>query len=193
MKLYYAIVFLVILFVLKAIYNRIRATVLRALLYMKLKKICKKRGFEFTAPRFIFASFFRLSTKPDIVIKTPDEDLIVRIITCFARKRTYHFVNHEWFVRVFKYFLLSLAFHSGEPLTLSRRVLRLPPTDEEFLRPDGRKKQEILLFSPSPLEITFNTSSNRREIASNGTDFEAWLVFNGKGFEGEVEGRSRDR
>ena len=178
----YIIIFLLALFVLKAIYNILRAVILRIALYSRLSGICKKRGYELEKPRAIFASFFGYSKKPDIIIRTGETDYLVRIITCRARKRHYHFVSHEWFVRVFRYYILSLAFHSGTPLTLFKTAKYLPPLNEKYLAPDGKNKRVILLFNPSPLEITFTSKSNRREIGSNGTDFDGWTIYNGKAF-----------
>lgn len=180
------IIFLVVLFVLKGIYNWLHAIILRIALYIRLTGICRKKNFRIKTPRFIFASFFRYSSKPDIIIETESVDYLVRIITCRARKRIYHFVSHEWFVRMFRYYILSLPFHSGTPVTLSKCCRRLPPIDEKYTGPDGRKKQVVLLFNPSPLEITCKMGPNRREICSNGTDFGGWLIYNGKAFEQEI-------
>ncbi len=116
------------------------------------------------------------------MITAGDTVYCVRIIACRARKRHYHFVNHEWFVRVFRYYILSLAFHSGTPLTVSKRAMRLPPLDEKYLSNGELKSRVALIFNPSPLEITFTSRDNRREIATNGTDFDGWLIYNGKGF-----------
>lgn len=180
MVLYYLFMFSVALFVAKGIYNIFRALSMRAALYIRLNKICKAKGFKIQKMRHFLAPFFRYSNKPDITLSTPDTDYLLRIITCRARKRTYHFVNHEWYVRAFKLYLL-VPFMSSESLVLSKHAGHLPPLDEKFLHPDGRKKQVVLLFNPSPTDITFN-SSNRREIGSNGTDFDGWLIYNGKAF-----------
>ena len=179
MQLYYLIFFLFILFILKGIYNWIHAIILRVMLYAKLSKICREKGYEMKKPRFIFASFFRLSAKPDIVIRTPGTEYVVRIITCRARKRVYHFVNHEWFVRALRYYILSLAFHSGTPLTLTKTCKYLPPLDSEYIS-DGQ--QVVLLFNPSPLEITYTTRTNQREIGTNSSVFDGWMIYNAKGF-----------
>ena len=183
MVLYYALFFLFVLFVLKGLYNWIHAAILRVMLYAKLGRICREKGYELDKPRSIFASFFRLSARPDVVIRTPGVEYIVRIITCRARKRVYHFVNHEWFVRAFRYYILSLAFHSGEPLTVTKICKYLPPLEDKYISRDAERRQQVvLLFNPSPLEITYTTRTNRREIGSNGTDFDGWLIYNAKGF-----------
>ena len=184
MILYYLVMILAALFVLKGIYNWVHAAVLRISLYIRLRGVCKSRGYEMNMPRFIFASFVRYSSRPDVIIKTGGVDYLIRIITCRQRKRVYHFVSHEWYVRVFRYYLLSLAFHSGTPLVLSRRARRLPPLDESFLSGEGDvKKQMVLLFNPSPLEITFNSPrEGGKKVAANGTDYDGWLIYNGKAF-----------
>lgn len=181
MILYYAVFFLFVLFILKGIYNWIHAIILRVMLYAKLGKICREKGYEIQKPRSIFASFFRLSSAPDVIIRTSDTEYLLRIITCRARKRVYHFVNHEWFVRAFRYYVLSLAFHSGEPLTVTKICKYLPPLDGKYIIPDC-KQQVVLLFNPSPLEISYTTRSNQREIGGNDSDFDGWLIYNAKGF-----------
>lgn len=184
MVLYYALFFLFVLFLLKGVYNWVHAAVLRVMLYSKLGAICRKKGYELQKPRFVFASFFRLSSEPDVIIRTPETEYLLRIITCRARKRVYHFVNHEWFVRAFRYYVLSLAFHSGEPLTVTKICKYLPPLDGKYISSDiDRRQQVVLLFNPSPLEITYTTKSNQREIGSNNSDFDGWLIYNAKGFE----------
>ena len=186
MILYYLLFILLALFIVKGIYNWIHAIILRIVLYIELDRICKKKGYKIEKPRFIFASFFCYSKNPDIIIRAGGIEYLVRIITCRARKRIYHFVNHEWFVRAFRYYILSLAFHSGTPVTLSKICKHLPPLDEKYLQPNGNKKQVVLLFNPSPLEITLTTRTNRREIGSNGTDFDGWVIYNGQGFKQEL-------
>lgn len=184
MVLYYALFFLFVLFVLKGVYNWVHAIILRVMLYSKLGSICRKKGYELQKPRAIFASFFKLSSAPDVIIRTPDTEYLLRIITCRARKRVYHFVNHEWFVRALRYYVLSLAFHSGEPLTVTKTSKYLPPLDGKYISSDtDRKQQVVLLFNPSPLEITYTTRSNQREIGGNDSDFDGWLIYNAKGFE----------
>ncbi len=180
MIIYYIIYFLLAVWIFKGIYNFLRAIIMRIILYIRLTKICKKRGYELIFPRFIFASFLRTSRKPDIIIMTPETDFFVRIMTCRARLRVYHFVNHEWFVRVAKTALL-LPFLQGE-VTLHRHVGHMPPLEAE-----GARARTVLLFNPAPLSVTF-AAGNRRELASNGTDFEGWTTFNGKGFAEFLEG-----
>lgn len=186
MILYYLLLILLALFIVKGIYNWLHAIILRIMLCIKLDKICKKKGYKIEKPRFIFASFFCYSKNPDIIIRADSTDYLVRIITCRARKRIYHFVNHEWFVRVFRYYILTLAFHSGTPVTLSKSCKYLPPIDKTYLVADGRNKQVVLLFNPSPLEITYTTRTNHREIGGNGTVFDGWTIYNGKGFVQEL-------
>ena len=182
MILFYAVFFLFVLFVLKGIYNWVRAIILRFMLYAKLGRISRENGYTIETPRFILASFFKLSAKPDVIIRTSDTEYIVRIITCRARKRIYHFANHEWFVRAFRYYILSLAFHSGEPLTVTKICKYLPPLGEEYISCGELRRQVVLLFNPSPLEITYTTRTNQREIGTNGSDFDGWMIYNAKGF-----------
>lgn len=181
MGLYYISIFLLALYIVKGVYNWLHAIILRISLYIKLEKICKRHGFIMERPRFIFASFFRYSKRPDIVIKANGVDYIVRIITCRARKRIYHFVSHEWFVRAFKVYML-LPFMNSEDMVLFKRAKYIPPVDEKYLKDVKNKKQVVLLFNPSPLDITFTSRQSRRQIGSNGADFDGWLIYNGRAF-----------
>lgn len=185
MVFYYIIVFLLVLLILKCIYNWVRLVILRTVFCINLKRVCKKRGYGLKMPRFIFASFFRYSKKPDAVIMTGGTDYLVRMITCRARKRNYHFVDHEWFVRSMKLYML-LPFLEAEPIVLFRRAFYLPPLDEKYLRDGESIKRQVLLFNPSPIDITFTTRENRRAIGANGVDFDGWLICNGKGLIGEL-------
>lgn len=180
MVLYYLLMFFIALFVVKGIYNWLHAIILRIALYSKLHKVCKKRGYEIEKPRFIFASFFLYSSKPDIIIRSDSTEYLIRIITCRARKRIYHFVNHEWFVRLYRLYIL-LPFLM-EDIALFKRAKHLPLLDEKYIQERGRKKLVVLLFNPSPLEITYTTRTNRREIGTNGTNFDGWVIYNGKAF-----------
>ncbi len=99
---YYLIYFFIALWIVKGLYNWIHAIILRLAMVQSIKKICKKRGFTLVKTRPIFASLFRFSPKPDMIVKTGGADYVLRVVTCRARKRIYHFVSHEWFVWVFK-------------------------------------------------------------------------------------------
>ena len=186
MVLIYMMIFCSALYLAKAFYNIVRAVILRAALYIRLSKICKKHGYEISRKRPFPASFFGFSRRPDMVIKTASAEYIVRLITCRARKRHYHFVSHEWFVRAFKVYML-LPFLQGDELTLFKHVKYIPPLDGEFT---GLEKQVVLLFNPSPLEITFTARGSAREIASNGSDFDGWLIYNARAFAKILEGEA---
>lgn len=178
MKILILCYFAVAALILKGAYNWVRAIFLRLSFLIGLGRICRENGFELKKPRAAFASFFRYSPKPDIIVKTGDAEYLIRLITCRARKRIYHFADHEWFVRALRLMLLLMSA-PGESLTLFRKLKRLPPLDEKYLTPDSKV---ILLFNPSPIVITFTTHSNRREIGADSADFDGWLIYSANGF-----------
>lgn len=86
---------------------------------------------------------------------------------------------------MFKFYIL-LPFLNGD-IALFKRAKYLPPFDEKYLTGD-KNKQFVLLFNPSPLEITYTAKANRRQIGSNGSDFDGWIIYNGKAFIRELSG-----
>ncbi len=182
MKILILCYFAVAAVILKGVYNWVRAIVLRLTFISRLGRICRKNGYELKKPRNIFASFFCLSPKPDITVKVGGTEYLIRFITCRARKRAYHFADHEWFVRAMR---LNLLFFlsQGESLTLFRKLKRLPPIDREYLTEGS---QVVLLFNPSPVSITF-TGSNRRETGADGAYFDGWLIYSANGFKKLLE------
>ena len=61
MVLIYMMIFCSALYLAKAFYNIVRAVILRAALYIRLSKICKKHGYEMSRKRPFSASFFGFS------------------------------------------------------------------------------------------------------------------------------------
>lgn len=186
MKILILCYFAIAALLLKGAYNWLRAIILRTSFIISLGRICREKGFELKKPRNIFASLFCLSPKPDITVKAGDAEYLIRLITCRARKRVYHFADHERFVRAM---LLNLLLFTaqGEHLTLFRRLKYLPPLDEKCLTPDSRV---VLLFNPSPLSVTFNESPSRRELGTDGADFNGWLIYSAAGFKKLLGGSS---
>ena len=179
---------LFIFWLLKGIYNWIRALITRGSLYRKLSKLCRNNGYELEKPRSPLASFFRFSKNPDVILRTTDREYLIRLVTCRARKRFWHFVSPEYAVRYMRFYFAAFGASKTTGLRAFERYFHLPPFDEDYMKETYTKngetvqKQQILLFDPQPIRITCVQGGNSSVNAASGTEFDGWLIYNAKGF-----------
>lgn len=173
---------IIALLLIKSIFNWLRTIYHRTKLYVNLGKLCRKNTYEMQNVRLPIATLFTYSSKPDIIIKTDDTEYIIRLITCRARKRIYHFANHEFFARAMRVTFMQRFATNPTTYTLFKHFKHLPPLDEKYLTDGDLKKQVVLLFNPSPLEISYTSKGSKKEIGGNGSNFDGWMIYNAKGF-----------
>ena len=163
----------------KILINFIRAVVLRVRFYIGLKKLCKERGYEMVKKRGIFTSFFHMAKKADIEIEAHSVHYSIRIITCFAHKRAYHFINERYYVR-FARFGYVLPMSTGiNKIRFFEKLKKMPIVEAE----QGKNIKKILLLNPSPIEV-FQLESNRlnKSLVTDGMEMYDWKVYSASGF-----------
>ena len=160
------------------IYSFFRAVFIRSSFLKKLRVLSREKGYSLRAERKGFASFFKKSSLPDLILKAGDTEYLIRFITCFKRKRFYHFANSEYFAYFSRIFFALPLASKEEDLKGNERFSRIPPLREEYLKEEADvKKQVVLLFNPSPVEITYGS-----KVVSNGDKIEDCIIYSGKGF-----------
>ena len=134
--------------------------------------------------RSFFASFFRFSDTPDIIITTAHEKYLLRFFGCLSKKRFYYFVSSEYFIRSLQIFtLLPMALKFDSPHFFACRK-RMCPFKEEYLKDEPSKQtQLIILINPTPSSIYYLNKNNQgRSSAVNGAKIGNWAIYNGSGF-----------
>ena len=131
----------------------------------------KKRG--------MFTSFFHMTKKADITIEAHSVHYYIRIITCFAHQRAYHFINERYYVR-FARFGYVLPMSTGiNKIRFFEKLKKMPALDTE----QSENIKQILLLNPSPVEI-FQLESNRlnKSLVTDGMEMYGWQVYSASGF-----------
>lgn len=103
-------------------------------------------------------------------------------VSCRARKRFWHFVSPEYAVRYLRFYFAVIGVSKATGFRAFERFFRLPPFDDTPAGENTVKRQSILLFDPKPIQITCVSGGARTENGVNGTEFDGWLIFDGKGF-----------
>ena len=112
------------------------------------------------------------------VLKTNEKNYLIRFITCRKRKRFYHFASAEYYAFYSKLFFALPLAKKEESLNIQETFRYLPPLADSFIcKEEDLETETILLFSPAPVEISYNG-----KILSNGSMLEGSTVYNGNGF-----------
>ena len=170
----------------KGIYNISRAIVLRVAFISKLSKLCKDKSYKLSLVRNPAFSFFRLSSAPDMILKTNDSEYIIRLITCRHRKRIWYFINDRIYVRVFRVFFTLRYSHRMDPFDVSKKLGHIPSLDKKYIKPNSTP---VYIFNPSPIEINYITEDNEKKLGANGSVIHGTAIYNGKGFLNMLGGR----
>lgn len=168
----------------KSAYQIIRVFVIRASFMKKVNKKCVEKMYSITHPRTFLASIIKTSSTPDMIIRTPENEFIVRFITCRQRKRMWYFVNAEYYVRVLRVYFNFPGSKRYDPMDLNRKMGRLPPIDNKYSDESNNsaKTTLVMLFNPSPVEINYIDENNKKFIAGNGSVIYGWTVYDGNAF-----------
>ena len=166
-------------------YTIIKIPAKRLFLIIKLKSICKSKGFDITV-NHIFRSMFKRENEPDIIIKTGDGGFRVFILTTRFHRVRYHFPNEEYFEIMKK----GVSIVPG-------RGIRMPKADSsatfnyEFYKTeydnfdmsdDGSGLTTVLLVHPIPLEVSVVKKMETVHLW-NGDEFYKGIIFySGGGF-----------
>lgn len=163
----------------KIAFNFFRAVFLRVRFYINLKKLCGEKGYTLCKKRKIFASFFCMTSKADFTVNTGKEHYSVRVITCFAHKRAYHFINEKCYIRFTRFGYVLPMSKAINKIRFFEKMKKMPPlkkTDDENIK-------QILLLNPSPMEV-FQLEGNRmnKSLVRDGSEMYGWIVYSGLGF-----------
>ena len=160
-------VIVVFAFIISFIY----AFIHRMIWYKKIKQICKEKNYKIVFPRKLLASFFKYSDKPDVIIETPDENYLVRFITCAEKSLFYNFPTAEWYVS----FERILSY----PINPTGRFKHLPRFDEKYNSENGSVENKyIMVFAPKMPKISYlNANNSERKMAGTLTKIEEWTIY----------------
>lgn len=175
----YLVAAILVLFVVKMLFNFVRAVVLRVRFYIRLGKLCAERGYEMTKKRGMFASFFSMTKKADLAVRAHGQSYSVRLITCFAHKRAYHFINEQYYIRFARFGYVLPMSRSINKIRFFEKLKKMPALEAGQ---NGNVKQ-VLLLNPSPLEV-FRLDENRmsKSLVVDGTNMYGWEVYGASGF-----------
>ncbi|MBQ7291942.1 MAG: hypothetical protein IJW76_09545 [Clostridia bacterium] len=175
----YTVEIILLIWVAKIIFNFVRAIVLRVRFYIKLKNICAEKGYILTKNRALFASFFGISKKSDITVSTGSTRYSVRLLTCFAHKRAYHFINESYYIRFARFGYILPMSKNINKIHFFESIKKMPLLSRE----QDDDTRQILLLNPSPAEV-FQLEGNRmkKSLVRDGAEMYGWNVYGAKGF-----------
>ena len=163
----------------KMSFDFFRAIFLRIRFYIKLKKLCSEKGYTLSKKRSIFASFLRMTSKADFIVDTVNERYSVRVITCFAHKRAYHFINEKFYVRFTRFGYVLPMSKAINKIRFFEKMKKMPPLKNS----EDKNIKQVLLLNPSPMEV-FQLEGNRmnKSLVRDGSEMYGWTVYSGLGF-----------
>ncbi len=139
----------------------------------KIASLKKTNDAKIRYTRMPFASYFRLSAKPDIVVAIGNTTYLIRLINGKGGLKFLHFASPEYFVTfskirisvsgLFKFGRRSKAVSSESTSRHSVKILPKLQLPEEYTKPSlERKLVPVLIFTPVPNEITYVTETKTR-------------------------------
>ena len=180
---------LVVFCVIKGIYNFAKTFILRFSFTRKLNKLCAEKKYKISYPRSPYASIFKCSSAPDIALKTPEKEYLIRLFTCRQRKRIFFFINANTYIKVFRVFFALPGSRRHDPFDIIKTLGQLPDPDSSFTKPTSLEKVRVLLFNPAPAEINYIDENNNKLIAGNGSVIHGWTVYSAEGIINALGGR----
>ena len=132
-----------------------------------------------TKKRGMFASFFCMTKKADFTVEAGGQNYSVRIITCFAHKRAYHFINERYYVSFTRFGYVLPMSKAINNIRFFEKLRRMPALVAE----QSANTKQILLLNPSPVEV-FQLEGNRmsKSLVVDGTQMYGRLVYGASGF-----------
>lgn len=190
---------IVIIIISIPIYCLIRILANRILTVAKIKKLETECGATVICTRSPFSSLFRPSKLPDIIVEIGKKVYLCRFINGRGKRICFHFASENYYVTFSKtrhvpgigtpgLRLRSQGSSLGFVTTQNRRVgilpnLVIPDKYASVLENDPRKIVPVLIFTPSPEEVSYVTQEkNSIRIAFTGDDFYGAKIFTPKSF-----------
>ena len=186
---------LIVILICVLIYRGVYAISKRCFLLSRIKPLKAECGARVRFLRSPFASFFRLSKKPDIAIEVGRTVYLIRLINGINGYRLLHFASKNYYVTYKKFNLYPggrakkgghfgiKALTPAGTTTSSRRVHILP----DMIIPQkyaGRNEYDsqsivpVLVFNPAPCEVSYVTEErNAIKVAFTGDEFNGYKIF----------------
>ena len=158
------------------VFSFARAFIDRMSSYKRIKQICKEKNYKITFTRKLLASFFRYSSKPDIIIVTSDKNYLVRFITCKNKFLFYNFPTPEWY--------FSFERVLSAPINPTGRFKHLPSFDKKYYCSNNNIENIcVMVFAPFVPKISYLKDKNsKRELAGSSIKMGDWVVYSSKHF-----------
>jgi len=176
----------------------VRAVSKRSKMAHTVKKKCAQLSYDVKFTRSPYASFFKYSETPDMVIKTGKLDIYVRIISSVGR-RFFYFANSQYCASVSKLPVLMLGSKralknstvSQSTVSFAEKIHVLPELKTNS-RP-GREEKFVMLFNPAPGEIHVS-DGKRSVVADSGSYCDKFVLYDVKQFCNFLEyGENKDQ
>lgn len=183
--------FLLIIFSAYIIYRLVFYVTKRSFAMAKISKLKKECGAKIFYTRLPFLSYFKLSSKPDMVLEIGDTAYLVRFINGKGNLKFLHFASPKYFVTFSKMRIsISSLFKIGgryknasASSTSAQSVkilpeLKIPEKYTEDRDRDIQKAVPVLILSPVPNEVTFVSEARTSiKIAFVGDDVYGQKIF----------------
>ena len=170
----------------------------------KLSSLKESSGAKITRCRCLFASYFKLSEKPDVIVEIGNCVYFVRLLNGRGGRRFMHFASREYFVTYSKMRLSigNLTYFrgrrgmSGAPgfiTTGAHSVKILPKLDipDEYIAQReiyGKILIPVLILNPAPNEVSYVTENKTSiKVAFTGDEIYGQKIFTVTSFSSYAE------
>ena len=170
----------------------------------KIASLKKTNGARISYTRVPFASYFRLSEKPDIIVEIGEKIYLIRLINGKGGLKYLHFASDEYFVTfskirisvsgLFRFGGRNKAVSSGSTSRHSVKILPKLEIPEKYSSSYYEKEViPVLIFTPAPNEITYVTESKTRiKPAFDGDLMYGQMIFTPSTFVSYADGMERE-
>ncbi len=167
-------------FLIRFIYSFIRAFKIISDTLKKLEAVCDRRGYKLEKHRGIASMILFMPKETDVTIKGQDKEYRIRTISCLYTKKSYHFATVEhivtWYPQIIKIlFKKAESFYNGFTSYRYCPRLKLNETEDD-------KVENILLFDPSPFELTTANEHGFHIAVEDGDAIGPYKAYRAKAF-----------
>ena len=183
---------IIVIVVIWAVFNCCRLIYKRAFLVGKLKTLKSTANAEIRYAHSPLRSLFRLSDKPEIVIKIGNVLYLIRMYNGGGIGNVVHFASERYTVRFSR--MRTASYSRGKmrqrPLSAKRgfaigsKVIPLEKLNTDMMQiPVGLRTEEVLIFNPAPGELSYvSEQKNSIKVAFTGDKVYGIRVFTASTF-----------
>lgn len=189
--------FLIIVLLIWLGVNFIAAISKRTALISGIRGLKRSLGAEIEYKRMPYLSLFGLSESPDFTVRVGNVVYIVRTYNGSGIGKVVHFASPEYTVRFSRMRTASYVrgrakqrmFTARRGFAIGSKVIYLPPLKTDGLNlPYGAKVVPVLIFNPTPGEVSFVTPEKTSiRVAFTGDDVYGTRIFTASTFVSFVE------